>query len=83
MREMISLVAAGDVAAAERIDESLRPLYEGLAVTTNPIPLKAALNMLGHGVGGLRLPLIEATQDQCDSIREALETAGVGIPATA
>jgi hypothetical protein len=39
--------------------------------------------MLGHGVGGLRLPLIEATQDQCDSIREALETAGVGIPATA
>ena len=53
------------------------PLLEALAVTTNPIPLKAALNMLGHDVGGLRLPLVEATDAQQATIRAALETAAV------
>ena len=56
-----------------RIDRSLRPLYRALGVTTNPIPLKAALNMLGHDVGGLRLPLVEATDGECDVVRAALE----------
>ena len=40
----------------------LRDVYEALGVTTNPIPVKAALNMLGHRVGGLRLPLVEADE---------------------
>jgi 4-hydroxy-tetrahydrodipicolinate synthase len=83
MREMIALAQSGDVAGAEEIDESLRPLYDGLAVTTNPIPLKAALNMLGHAVGGVRLPLVEASAQESDRIRQALEKAGVGIAATA
>ena len=47
---------------AERHGRELHPLYEALAVTTNPIPLKAALNLLGHEVGGLRLPLVEADE---------------------
>jgi len=83
MREMVSCARSGDMDAAAAIDEGLQPLYEGLSVTTNPIPLKAALNMLGHPAGGLRLPLVEATAEQCERIRGALETAGVGIPATA
>jgi 4-hydroxy-tetrahydrodipicolinate synthase len=75
--EMIALAGAGDFDAAERIDDELVPLLEALAVTTNPIPLKAALNMLGHDVGGLRLPLVEATDAQQATIRAALATAAV------
>ncbi|MGH2840612.1 MAG: 4-hydroxy-tetrahydrodipicolinate synthase [Solirubrobacteraceae bacterium] len=60
-----------------RIDRSLRPVYRALGVTTNPIPLKAALNMLGHDVGGLRLPLVEASDGECDVIRAALERCGL------
>ena len=46
------------------IDASLRDVFEAMAVTTNPIPVKAALNLLGHRVGGLRLPLVEADEDE-------------------
>ncbi len=56
-----------------QIDESLRDLYAALSVTSNPIPIKAALNMVGIEVGGLRLPLIEATDDEKALIRTALE----------
>jgi 4-hydroxy-tetrahydrodipicolinate synthase len=77
IREMISLGQAGNLEDAERIDEELRPLYDALAVTTNPIPLKAALNLLGHDVGGLRLPLVEADDEQTLAVQSALETAGL------
>jgi 4-hydroxy-tetrahydrodipicolinate synthase len=55
------------------IHESLKDLYEALTVTTNPIPIKAALNMCGHDVGGLRLPLVEASEDEKATIHAALE----------
>jgi 4-hydroxy-tetrahydrodipicolinate synthase len=75
-RRMIDLHRAGDVEAARSIDQGLRPLLEALAVTTNPIPLKAALNMLGLEAGGLRLPLVEATEEERRVISAALERAG-------
>jgi 4-hydroxy-tetrahydrodipicolinate synthase len=59
------------------IDASLRPVYEALSVTTNPIGVKAALNMLGHRVGGLRLPLVEADEAEQATIRGALESHGL------
>jgi 4-hydroxy-tetrahydrodipicolinate synthase len=55
------------------IEDGLRDLYEALSVTTNPIPIKAALNMAGQGVGGLRLPMVEATEEEKAVIRAALE----------
>ena len=55
------------------IEDGLRDLYEALTVTTNPIPVKAALNLAGHDVGGLRLPLVEATGEEKAVIRAALE----------
>jgi 4-hydroxy-tetrahydrodipicolinate synthase len=55
------------------IEDGLRDLYEALTVTTNPIPIKAALNMAGVQVGGLRLPLVEATDEEKAVVREALE----------
>jgi 4-hydroxy-tetrahydrodipicolinate synthase len=55
------------------IEDGLRDLYRALTVTTNPIPVKAALNLAGHDVGGLRLPLVEASDEEKAVIREALE----------
>jgi 4-hydroxy-tetrahydrodipicolinate synthase len=55
------------------IEDGLRDLYKALTVTTNPIPVKAAVNMAGHDVGGLRLPLVEASEEEKAVIREALE----------
>jgi 4-hydroxy-tetrahydrodipicolinate synthase len=48
-----------------------------MTVTTSPIPLKAALNMLGHDVGGLRLPLVEASEDEKAAVRAMLERHGL------
>jgi len=59
------------------IHESLLDLYAATMVTTNPIPLKAALNMLGHRVGGLRLPLVEADEDEQAAVRQVLERHGL------
>jgi 4-hydroxy-tetrahydrodipicolinate synthase len=55
------------------IEDGLRDLYGALTVTTNPIPIKAALNLAGVEVGGLRLPLVEATEDEKAVLRAALE----------
>jgi 4-hydroxy-tetrahydrodipicolinate synthase len=77
VKELITRFKDGDTEGAAAIDGELRPLVDALAVTTNPIPVKAALNMLGHDVGGHRLPLVEASEEEKATIREALERAGV------
>jgi 4-hydroxy-tetrahydrodipicolinate synthase len=59
------------------IDASLRDVYAAMGVTTNPIPVKAALEMAGHKVGGLRLPLVEADEDERGQIRAVLERHGL------
>ena len=83
VREMVRRFRDGDAEGAKPIDEELAPAYELLAVTTGPIQIKAALNLLGHEVGGLRLPLVEASEDEKARIRECLERLGVLEPATA
>ena len=55
------------------IEDELRDLYKALTVTTNPIPIKAALGLAGHDVGGVRLPLVEPDEAETQVIREALE----------
>jgi len=55
------------------IQDGLRDLFEALTVTTNPIPVKAALNMAGLDVGGLRLPMVAATEEEKAVLRAALE----------
>jgi len=65
------------------IDASLRDVYEALFITSNPTCTKAALNMLGHEAGGLRLPLVEATAQEAAVVRAMLERHGLlaGAPA--
>ncbi|HVI37584.1 MAG TPA: 4-hydroxy-tetrahydrodipicolinate synthase, partial [Gaiellales bacterium] len=77
MREMVTAARAGDLDRTDAIDRELQPLYDVLSITTNPIPLKAALNLLGHDVGGLRLPLVEADAAQTATLQATLELAGI------
>jgi 4-hydroxy-tetrahydrodipicolinate synthase len=70
-REMRRIVDEPD--RRQEIEDGLRDLYRALTVTTNPIPIKTALQLAGHDVGGLRLPLVEASEEERTAIREALE----------
>jgi 4-hydroxy-tetrahydrodipicolinate synthase len=78
MREMWDAAQGGDIARAREIDAELTPVYEGLSVTTNPIPIKAALELLGLASERMRLPLVPADADQRAAVRTALE--GIGLP---
>jgi 4-hydroxy-tetrahydrodipicolinate synthase len=77
VKELIRRFKAGDRDGAHALGRELEPLLEALSVTTNPIPIKAALNLAGHEVGGLRLPLVEATEGEKAVIRAGLESTGV------
>ena len=81
VKEMIQLYKHGDHVEARRIDKATEPAYELLKVAPNPIAIKAALNILGHDVGGLRLPMVEATEDERARVRGCLERLGVLVPA--
>ena len=76
IRQMIDLIETGDVPAARKLHEDLSPLFNALFVTSNPIPVKAALDMLGRPAGPPRLPLVPATPEERDRIKRALEDAG-------
>ncbi len=78
MQQMVAAVNAGDVKAAQAIDRSLAPLWSGLFETTNPILIKAALDMLGIIPGDvLRLPLVQATPDERAALAALLESQGI------
>lgn len=73
--EMARMVAEPERRA--EIDASLRDVYAAMGVTTNPIPVKAAVEMIGLRAGGLRLPLVEATAEEKAQIRAVLERHGL------
>ena len=75
--EQVRAAHAGDVARAREIDLELRPAYELLQAAPNPIAIKAALNLLGHEVGGHRLPLVSADDAELASVRDCLERLGL------
>jgi 4-hydroxy-tetrahydrodipicolinate synthase len=77
MKQMIDLIEGGDIAAARKIHHELLPVYDILFFTTNPIPVKAAMALLGQPAGAPRLPLVSATDDETAKIRKALEDAGI------
>ena len=77
VKELVSSYRAGDVERAHALDEELRPAIEILRVQTNPIAIKRSLQLLGHEVGGLRLPLVEADEAETAEIRDCLERLGL------
>jgi 4-hydroxy-tetrahydrodipicolinate synthase len=76
MREIHDAVQSGDLERAREIDASLRPIYEVLG-RTNPIPVKAGLELLGICSARARLPIVEADEEQRAEVRQALEAHGL------
>jgi 4-hydroxy-tetrahydrodipicolinate synthase len=77
VKELIASYRAGDVERAHALDEEIGPALALLKVQTNPIAVKKALQLLGHDVGGLRLPLVEADEAETAEIRGCLERLGL------
>jgi 4-hydroxy-tetrahydrodipicolinate synthase len=83
VKALITAFREGDRDEARRLEAETAPALDILKVQTNPIAIKAALNLLGHEVGGLRLPLVEATEDEIWQVRGCLERLQLLEPARA
>ncbi|NLB52313.1 MAG: 4-hydroxy-tetrahydrodipicolinate synthase [Syntrophomonadaceae bacterium] len=75
--KMMKCFFAGDVKEARNLHNKLFPLFKGLFITSNPIPVKEAMNMLGYEFGGFRLPLYPATEEEKSQIRKNLRDYGL------
>ncbi|MDX6474456.1 MAG: 4-hydroxy-tetrahydrodipicolinate synthase, partial [Gaiellaceae bacterium] len=71
-KEMVRLYRSGDVEGARALNEEMAPAFDLLRITTNPIPIKAAMNLLGHELGGYRLPMVDPTDDELEQVRSCL-----------
>ena len=77
MKEICELTAAGKFDEAEAAHEALLPLMNELFITANPIMVKKSLELVGFPVGGVRLPLIDANEEQTASLKRVMEEVGV------
>ena len=77
IKQMINAFQEGNVALAAELNCRLFPLFKALFVTTNPIPVKAALRLTGFDVGGVRPPLVEAGEREVAIVRKALTDMGL------
>jgi 4-hydroxy-tetrahydrodipicolinate synthase len=77
IKQMLEAFAGGEVRRAQEIHNHLFPLFKGLFITTNPVPVKEALNMLGKDVGGLRLPLCQAEPKEREQLKNLLLRYGL------
>lgn len=64
MKQMIDAWFSGDMASALQWHLKLYPVFKGIFITSNPVPIKALLNIQGFNVGSVRLPLVEATESE-------------------
>lgn len=74
IQAMIRSFVSGDTARAGELHRKLLPLFKGIFITANPIPIKAALGLAGFDVGGLRPPLVEATEAERAHIRGIMQS---------
>jgi 4-hydroxy-tetrahydrodipicolinate synthase len=74
-REMRRMIDEPD--QRHEIADGLRDVFAAMSVTVNPIPVKTAVRMLGHDVGGFRLPLVEASDVEAEEIRVVLDRHGL------
>ncbi|NLB17518.1 MAG: 4-hydroxy-tetrahydrodipicolinate synthase [Syntrophomonadaceae bacterium] len=72
IKQMLEAFGSGDARLAQKIHNYLFPLFKGLFITTNPVPVKEALNILGKNVGGLRPPMCAANEDEIIQLRQLL-----------
>ena len=72
IQEMVSAYTKGNVSLAMRLHKELFPIFKGMFIDTNPVPVKTALNLLGINVGGVRLPLTEMDDEKKEKLRTLL-----------
>ncbi|MGB9791505.1 MAG: 4-hydroxy-tetrahydrodipicolinate synthase [Thermacetogeniaceae bacterium] len=77
IKEMIENFFSGKVEEAAKLHLKLYPLFKAMFITTNPVPVKAALNLIGLNVGNPRLPLVPATEKEIETIRKVMEEIGI------
>jgi len=77
MKDMINAFSTGNITLATKLHLELFPLFKGIFITTNPVPVKAALAMVGWKTGGVRLPLVEATKEERNTLKALLEKQGL------
>jgi 4-hydroxy-tetrahydrodipicolinate synthase len=77
MRAIYEAFHVGDAARAHELNAEITPVFEALTVTSNPIAVKAGLEMLGVIGGGLRLPMVPASAQERSVVRAALERRGL------
>ncbi len=76
MKELTVRCASGDFDGARAVHEKLLPIMKFLFTTANPILVKQALNLVGVPVGGVRLPLVDATEEQTQELAQVLRQVG-------
>lgn len=75
LQEMVNAFTSGNVTVAAKIHQTLYPVFKVLFITTSPAPVKAALNMLGWKVGLPRLPLVDITESERETLQKVLSEA--------
>lgn len=73
MKEMIVAYEAGNVQRAKEIHHYLVPVFKGMFVTTNPIPIKTAVRLMGLPAGGFRLPMVDANEAETKVVQDLLD----------
>jgi 4-hydroxy-tetrahydrodipicolinate synthase len=77
MNRMIQMIEQGDVGSARKIHEELLPIHEALFIVSNPIPVKAAVALVGQPAGSPRLPLVPASEDEIGKVKAAMQRVGI------
>jgi 4-hydroxy-tetrahydrodipicolinate synthase len=77
MRALYDAATSGDLDRAREIHDSLVPIYDATVVTSNPIPVKTGLELLGVIEANMRLPMVPADEDERAAVRTALEQHGL------
>lgn len=79
LKDMVTTFLAGKVREAQELHLRLLPLMRVLFITTNPVPVKRALEFVGFESGPLRQPLIDLTEEQAQKIKDVLTASGFGF----
>ena len=77
--DMVQKFLDGDVAGSREIQLRALPLIDALFCEVNPIPVKAALNLMGKEVGPLRLPLTEMEPQKQERLAKAMKDFGIKL----
>ena len=77
LRRMVDAYFDGRVNEAQEINRKLYDIFKTMFITSNPVPVKYALNELGIKVGGVRLPLYEANEAEKAKIKASLNALGL------